>query len=72
MQWKIHIVDEISDLPLTFLSYCHTIHFLSSIEICLLFLTPITANLLKAIDKNLVTTNVAHIFLVDSVARGFP
>ena len=72
MQWKIHIVDEISDLPLTFLSYCHTINFLSSIEIFLLFLTPITANLLKAIDKNLVTTNVAHIFLVDSVASGFP
>lgn len=36
MQWKIHIVDEISDLPLTFLTYCHTINFLSSIVICLL------------------------------------
>lgn len=31
MQWKIHIVDEISDLPLTFLPYCHTINFLSFI-----------------------------------------
>lgn len=36
MQWKIHIADEISDLPLTFLTYCHTINFLSSIVICLL------------------------------------
>jgi len=53
MQWKIHNVDEISDLSLRFLPYCHTINLLSFIAICFAFKSVFLRPLLQTCWKPL-------------------
>lgn len=70
VQWKIHIVDEISDLPLTFLPYCHTINFLSFILLLNQFFY---ANYCKPVESRWKKSGdyqgCTH--FLSSVARGF-
>lgn len=72
MQWKIHIVDEISDLSSRFLPYFHTIHFLSFIVICFAFKSVFLRPLLQTYWKPLKRDHQCCTHFLNSVARGFP